>query len=161
MSGYSSRRGGAVLGAVTFVVFGAVLLGPALGHLTTAIVVYALLSLTVVRMLPVAISLPARAPGRRPSASSAGSGHAASPRSSSPCCSDEGSDLPHEQTLLVTIYVTVAFSVLLHGLTAAPLAARYAGWFAAHPRDQRPATEAVVRRRISRWRHSHRARRPG
>ena len=59
---------------------------------------------------------------------------------------DEGSDLPHEETLLVTVFVTVAFSVLLHGLTAAPLAERYAGWFAAHPRD-RVAAEAGRRRR--------------
>ena len=35
---------------------------------------------------------------------------------------EEGSDLPHEETILVTAYVTVGLSVLLHGLTAAPLA---------------------------------------
>ena len=51
------EEAGAVLGALTFVVFGAVLLGPAFGHLTAAIVVYAVLSLTVVRMAPVAVAL--------------------------------------------------------------------------------------------------------
>ena len=48
---------GDVLGAVTFVIFGAVLLGPALGDLTAPIVVYAILSLTVIRMAPVALAL--------------------------------------------------------------------------------------------------------
>ena len=47
----------AVLGGVTFLVFGAVLLGPALEHVSWQVVLYAVLSLTVVRMLPVAISL--------------------------------------------------------------------------------------------------------
>ena len=46
-----------MLGGVTFLVFGAVLLGPALKHVTWEIVLYAVLSLTVVRMLPVAIAL--------------------------------------------------------------------------------------------------------
>ena len=46
-----------MLGAVTFVIFGAVLLGPALGDLTAPIVVYAILSLTVIRMAPVALAL--------------------------------------------------------------------------------------------------------
>ena len=32
-----------------------------------------------------------------------------------------------------TVFVTVGLSVLLHGLTAAPLADRYARWFASHP----------------------------
>jgi hypothetical protein len=37
--------------------------------------------------------------------------------------------------LLNTIFLTIGLSVLLHGLTATPLAGRYAAWFAAHPRD--------------------------
>ena len=39
--------------------------------------------------------------------------------------------LPHESLLLTTIYATVGFSVLLHGLSAAPLARRYAAWYSA------------------------------
>ena len=56
---------GAALDGVTFLVFGAVLLGPACEHLSWQIAVYAVLSLTIVRMLPVAIGLwgtKARAP---------------------------------------------------------------------------------------------------
>ncbi len=48
---------GEVFGGVTFIVFGAVLLGPALGDLTWSVALYAVLSLTVVRMLPVAIAM--------------------------------------------------------------------------------------------------------
>ena len=48
---------GLVLSALTFVVFGAAILGPALGVVGWESVVYAVLSLTVVRMLPVAVAL--------------------------------------------------------------------------------------------------------
>ena len=48
---------GSMLDSVTFLVFGALLLGPAFKHLSWQIVLYAVLSLTVVRMVPVAIAL--------------------------------------------------------------------------------------------------------
>jgi NhaP-type Na+/H+ or K+/H+ antiporter len=40
----------------------------------------------------------------------------------------EGRGLPHENIVLTTSFVTVGLSVLLHGVTAAPLAKRYADW---------------------------------
>ena len=49
---------------MTFVVFGAAILGPALDEITWQVAVYAVLSLTVVRMLPVALSLLGPAHGR-------------------------------------------------------------------------------------------------
>ena len=134
---------GAVLGAVTFVVFGAVLLGPGVGQLTAAMVGYALLSLTVVRMLPVAVSL--RGSGARPP--TVGFLGWFGPRGLASIVFavmlEEGSDLPHEETILLTVYATVGLSVLLHGLTAAPLATRYAGWFEAG-RGDRLADEAAA-----------------
>ncbi len=48
---------GGLLGGVTFLIFGAVLLGPALEHLSWQIVLYAVLSLSVIRMLPVAVAM--------------------------------------------------------------------------------------------------------
>ena len=48
---------GEILGGVTLLLFGAVLLGPALEHVTFPIALYAVLSLTLIRMLPVAIAL--------------------------------------------------------------------------------------------------------
>jgi NhaP-type Na+/H+ or K+/H+ antiporter len=52
-------------------------------------------------------------------------------------------DLPHANTILLTTYATVGLSVLAHGLTAAPLARRYATWFASTPHDAKPAMENV------------------
>ncbi len=48
---------GGLLGGVTFLLFGAVLLGPALKHVSWQLALYAVLSLTLVRMLPVAIAM--------------------------------------------------------------------------------------------------------
>jgi NhaP-type Na+/H+ or K+/H+ antiporter len=133
---------GAVLGAITFVVFGAVLLGPGLGHLTAAMVGYALLSLTVVRMLPVAVSL--LGSGARPP--TIGFLGWFGPRGLASIVFavmlEEGSELPHEDTILLTVYATVGLSVLLHGVTAAPLAGRYAAWFASGSRDRLSADTA-------------------
>ena len=73
-----------MLNGVTFVLFGAILLGPALGELSWELALYAVLSLTIVRMLPVAVAMlgsHARAPTL---ASWAGSDLAGSPRSCSP-----------------------------------------------------------------------------
>ena len=46
----------------------------------------------------------------------------------------EESQLPHEHLIVLAIYITVGLSVFAHGLTAAPLADRYASWFERHPR---------------------------
>jgi hypothetical protein len=40
-------------------------------------------------------------------------------------------------------FLTIGLSVVLHGLTATPLTARYAAWFAAHPREAEPRFESV------------------
>jgi NhaP-type Na+/H+ or K+/H+ antiporter len=61
--------------------------------------------------------------------------------------------LPHTSTLVTVITVTVALSVFAHGLSAAPLARRYATWHAASasPMESAPAHE-------QRWRHRSRRR---
>ena len=55
----------------------------------------------------------------------------------------EQSHLPHLQTILLTTYATVGLSVLAHGLSAARLAERYAGWYGSHRRDRLPTMESV------------------
>ena len=119
---------GAVLAAVTFVLFGAVLLGPAIGDLTWQIALYAVLSLTVVRMLPVAASMLGTG-ARRPTVAFLGW---FGPRGAASIVFallvlEEGG-LQHEQLILATAFATVVLSVLAHGVTAAPLAGRYADW---------------------------------
>jgi sodium/hydrogen antiporter len=54
---FLAEQTGELLNAVTFLLFGAVLLGPALGELDWPIALYAVASLTVVRMLPVALAM--------------------------------------------------------------------------------------------------------
>ena len=117
-----------MLNAVTFIVFGAVLLGPALGDVTWSIALYAVLSLTVVRMIPVAIAMIGTG-ARRPTLAFLGW---FGPRGLASIVFailvlEEGG-LPHDGLMLTTIYVTIGLSVLAHGLTAAPLANRYASW---------------------------------
>jgi hypothetical protein len=53
--------------------------------------------------------------------------------------------------MLTTIYTTIGLSVLLHGVTAAPLARRYAGWIAAHPRHRDLQVESGAAHEV-RWR---------
>ncbi|MDT2005088.1 sodium:proton antiporter [Rhodococcus opacus] len=136
---------GDVFSAVTFIVFGAVLLGPALGHLSWAVLGYAVVSLTVVRMLPVALSLIGTHP-RAPTVAFVGW---FGPRGLATIVFvililEEPGDLPHEELLLTTAVITIALSVLAHGLTAAPLADRYASWFQRHPRpEDQPAPETT------------------
>ena len=138
-----SEELGELLGGVTFLAFGAVLLGPALEHVSWQIALYAVLSLTLARLLPVAIAMigsGARAPtvaflgwfGPRGLASIVFA-----------VIVVEEAHLPGAQTILVTTYVTIGLSVIAHGITAAPLAGRYARWYESHPRDARPVMESV------------------
>jgi NhaP-type Na+/H+ or K+/H+ antiporter len=55
----------------------------------------------------------------------------------------EESNLPHEALIVQAIYLTVGLSVLAHGLTAAPLADRYARWYEQHPREKQPPMESA------------------
>jgi sodium/hydrogen antiporter len=140
--GYLVEEAGGLLNAVTFVVFGAIMLGPALGAATLAIAVYAVLSLTLVRLVPVAIAMLGTG-ARRPTVGFLGW---FGPRGLASIVFavilvEEGG-LPHENVLVTTVVVTVALSVLAHGVTAAPLARRYAHWYASHPRDDLPPLES-------------------
>jgi sodium/hydrogen antiporter len=132
---------GAALGGVTFLVFGAVLLGPALEHVSWQVALYAVLSLTIVRMLPVAISLwgtHARAPtvafmgwfGPRGLASIVFA------------VMVEDAHLPHAGTIVTASCLTVGLSVLLHGVSAAPLVSRYTTWYHAAAHKNPPAMDS-------------------
>ena len=132
-----------MLNADTFVVFGAVMLGPALGDATGPIA--ALRGAQPDRRPHPSrrrsrCSEPGRA-GRR-SASSAGSARRGLASIVFAVIIIEDGGLPHENVLVTTAVVTVGLSVLAHGLTAAPLADRYADWYESHPRDELPALES-------------------
>jgi NhaP-type Na+/H+ or K+/H+ antiporter len=134
---------GSVLNGVTFVLFGAVLLGPALSELTWELALYAVLSLTLVRMVPVVIAM-LGSQARRPTLGFVGW---FGPRGLASIVFAvivvEESNLPHETLIVQAIYLTVGLSVLAHGLTAAPLADRYARWYEQHPRENAPPMESA------------------
>ena len=138
-----SEQVGNVLNGVTFLFFGAILLGPALGELTWELALYAVLSLTLVRMLPVAIAMLGSG-ARRPTLAFLGW---FGPRGLASIVFAviviEESNLPHEHLIVLAIYLTVGLSVLAHGLSAAPLADRYARWYEQHPRDKAPPMESA------------------
>jgi sodium/hydrogen antiporter len=139
-----SEELGSLLDGLTFLAFGAVLLGPSLSHLSWRIVIYAVLSLTVVRIVPVALALLGIG-ARRPTTAFVGW---FGPRGLASIVFAlivvQESHLPHVQTILVTTYATVGLSVMVHGLTASPLTDRYARWYQSHSKDRLPEMESVV-----------------
>jgi sodium/hydrogen antiporter len=134
---------GDVLDGVTFVVFGAVLLGPALAHVDWRVALYAVLSLTVVRMAPVAIAMLGTRARSRTVAFLGWFGPRGLASIVFAVIVVQEAQLPQTGTILVTTYATVGLSVFAHGITAAPLASRYAAWYEAHPPGARPAMESV------------------
>ncbi len=123
---------GSYLSAVTFLFFGAVLVPPALRALDVMTVVYAVLSLTLVRMLPVALSL-AGTGARWPSRALVGW---FGPRGLATVVFAltvvEEFDVPGTARIVDVATVTVLLSVLAHGLSASPLTSRYARWLGGH-----------------------------
>jgi NhaP-type Na+/H+ or K+/H+ antiporter len=115
------------------------------------IVVYAVLSLTIARMVPVWLAL--RGSGaRQPTVAYVGW---FGPRGLASIVFAvlvlEGSELEHIQVGIATITVTVALSVFAHGMTAVPLTNAYVRWFERRPRP--PAMESLPA-------HEHPWRRP-
>ena len=127
-----AEQSGELLNAVTFLMFGAVLLGPALADLDGRVAAYAVLSLTVMRMLPVAIATL----GMRMRLVTVGFLGWFGPRGLASIVFvlllAEESGLPEAPLMLTVVTITVALSVVAHGVTAWPGANRYADWYDAH-----------------------------
>ena len=119
---------GSLLAEVSFLGFGAVLLGPILGDISWQALVYAALSLTAIRMLPVAASLVGTGLAR-PTMWFAGW---FGPRGLASIVFGllvAESALPNDSTILEAVFATVALSVVLHGVTAVWGAERYGRWY--------------------------------
>lgn len=134
---------GGVLGGATFLIFGAVLLGPALKHVSWQAALYAVLSLTLIRMLPVAIAM-FRSGAKWQTVGFLGW---FGPRGLASIVfaviTVQEAHLTGANTILVTTYLTIGLSVLAHGVTAAPLARRYSRWYETHTLRDRPEMESV------------------
>lgn len=116
--------------SVSFVLFGALFLAPALEHATWQAVVYALLSLTVIRMLPVAVSLLKAKLAPRTIVYIGWYG----PRGLASIVFADlvtTSDLPEQHLIVPVVMLTVGMSVVLHGVTAPSGAEAYGRWYAA------------------------------
>lgn len=113
---------GEVLFVLAFVTLGATIVPQILGHVTWQVVAYAAASLTVVRAAPVFLAFTGSGVPARELAYLSWFG----PRGLASLLVArilvERSDLPGRQVALVAIVTTVAASVVLHGLTAAPFA---------------------------------------
>ena len=140
---YLIDEGGELFNAVTFTVFGAVILGPLLDELTWQIVLYAVLSLTVVRMLPVALAMLGSGARRQTLGFLGWFGPRGLASIVFAVILLDDTKLPHLHTLLLAITVTIALSVYAHGLTARPLTDRYTRWWDSHPLHARPVMESV------------------
>ena len=119
---------GQILTMLAFLAFGAFLLPDGLAHISVMSLIVAVFFLTIVRVLPILLSL-------------AGSELALPERVFLGWFGPRGIasilftllmmdafDLPNEDELLACVSVTVALSIVLHGVSAAPLAARIGRW---------------------------------
>jgi NhaP-type Na+/H+ or K+/H+ antiporter len=139
----AAEQEGAVSGShVVQVLLRALFLAPALEHATWQAVAYALLSLTVIRMLPVAVSLlkAKLAPqtivyigwyGPRGLASIVFADLVTT------------SDLPEQHLIVPVVMLTVGMSVVLHGVTAPSGAEAYGRWYAAAAKRNPSIREAA------------------
>jgi len=112
---------GETLALVTWMLFGAMVIGPAMNLFTWEVVVYALLSLTVIRVVPIFLSL-------------TGSGESVSSRMFLGWFGPRGlasivfaiivinAQVPGGEYLALVVICTVFFSLIAHGITANPLA---------------------------------------
>jgi NhaP-type Na+/H+ or K+/H+ antiporter len=140
---YLAEESGELLNAVTFLLFGAVLLGPALGDPDWRVIGYALLSLTVVRLLPVALALVGTGLRRVTVAFLGWFGPRGLASIVFVLILVEQTDLPERPLLMAVVTWTVALSVYAHGLTALPGANRYADWYAANARHHPVMPESI------------------
>ena len=137
---------------LTFVFYGAVMLYPALQQLNFAIFIYALLSLTVVRMLPVAISL-IGTKLRLESILYLGWFGPVGIGSILYVYTILGAEnIPGQDTIFNTVMFTIFLSVLVHGMSATPLSNWYAKRMAALDKEgfadveTMPVSEMATRR---------------
>jgi NhaP-type Na+/H+ or K+/H+ antiporter len=149
-----TEEGGTLLSLLVWFMFGAVMLGPGLADVGWRTVVFALLALTVVRMVPVALALLGSGLNR----ATVGFVGWFGPRGLASVVFGliaVDTLAPAEATVVLgTVTLTVALSVLLHGVSASPLAARYGARIGRlHPERPEHAGAVPIHPRSLRGRH--------
>ena len=116
---------GHLLTIITFIIFGAVMLPQALHHAVWGTVLLALLFLTLVRMLPVAISVSGLGLSLPSKLFLGWFGPRGIASILFALLILEDYPIPGGEELLACVVITVALSIFFHGITAAPLARTY------------------------------------
>ena len=121
---HSAEGTGDTFALITWVLFGAAVVGSSIGHLSWPIVIYTILSLTVIRMVPIFLSL-------------LGSGVSTEGKWFLGWFGPRGlasivfavivinADLPQGETITTVVSLTVVLSIVLHGISAKPWASRW------------------------------------
>jgi sodium/hydrogen antiporter len=117
---------GALVSLLVWLAFGAVALAPTVKVLTWQMVLYAILSLTVIRMVPVTIALAGAGLGRATIALVAWFGPRGLASVVFALLALEELGSPAADHAVAVITITVMLSVVVHGATADPLGTRYA-----------------------------------
>jgi sodium/hydrogen antiporter len=117
---------GALVSLLVWLAFGAVAVAPAVEGLTWQIVLYAVLSLTVIRMAPVALALAGARLDRATIALVGWFGPRGLASVVFALLALEELGSPAADHAVAVITITVLLSVVVHGATADPLATRYA-----------------------------------
>jgi len=123
-----TEEAGTLLSLLVWFIFGAVMLVPGLEDLGWRDVVFALLALTLLRMLPVAVALAGTGLDRGTVAFVGWFGPRGLASVVFGLIAVDSLAPSESKVVLAAITLTVALSVLLHGISASPLAARYGAY---------------------------------
>jgi NhaP-type Na+/H+ or K+/H+ antiporter len=118
---------GQLLTLITFVVFGAVMVQPMVAEFRPIYLIYAVLSLTVIRMLPVAIALKSLNLKRNTQLFLGWFGPRGIASVIYALLLFEYSGIVNGDIIFSIVVVTVLLSIFAHGITAVPFANRYGG----------------------------------
>jgi NhaP-type Na+/H+ or K+/H+ antiporter len=138
-----TEEAGTLLSLLVWFTFGAVMLVPGLRAVGWRDAVFALLALTALRMIPVAIALAGTGLDRATVAFVGWFGPRGLASVVFGLIAVDSLAPSQSKVVLTVVTLTVALSVLLHGVTASPLAARY-GAYAARLGSEGPEHTAAV-----------------
>jgi NhaP-type Na+/H+ or K+/H+ antiporter len=143
-----TEEAGTLLSLLVWFSFGSVMLVPGLQAADWRDVVFAVLALTVVRMVPVALALAGSGLDRSTVAFIGWFGPRGLASVVFGLIAVDSLDHAEAQVVLAAVVVTVALSVLAHGVTASPLSRRYGSHASGlHPQqpERHPAPRVPVR----------------
>ena len=119
----SAEGTGDTLSLITWLIFGSLIIAAFIHDLTWQVALYAILSLTVIRILPVFLSLiKSRVSGKEKLFMGWFGPRGLASIVFAIMVLEE--DLPHESTIILTVACTILLSVVLHGFTAKPFIKR-------------------------------------